>query len=127
MLQFICKGWENARGCRIFKNISCYSLSNPQNTKRIEVLKFKNISCYSLSVCCVGCGLKKHNLKTSHVTVYLHPMQLPFGINPYLKTSHVTVYQEYLYIKSNNSSFKNISCYSLSSVRRGAYICFYII
>ena len=92
MLQFICKGWENARGCRIFKNISCYSLS-----MQGEIDK-----------------LNQQNLKTSHVTVYLHPMQLPFGINPYLKTSHVTVYPDPEKSAPDPEAFKNISCYSLS-------------
>ena len=32
-----------------FKNISCYSLSNPQEIKSAGKWKFKNISCYSLS------------------------------------------------------------------------------
>lgn len=25
---YFCKGWENARGCKIFQYISCYCLSN---------------------------------------------------------------------------------------------------
>ena len=80
MLQFIETEAEKLLRESIFKNISCYSLSNPQEIKSAGKWKFKNISCYSLSVCCVGCGLKKHNLKTSHVTVYQRKEELNRGL-----------------------------------------------
>ena len=49
MLQFIETEAEKLLRESIFKNISCYSLSNPQEIKSAGKWKFKNISCYSLS------------------------------------------------------------------------------
>ena len=94
MLLFICKGWENARGCKIFQYISCYCLSE----KVATVLLRKQCISIHLMLLFIGKSCNAFIKETV-----------------YFNTSHVTVYHAAICVSVRIwSEFQYISCYCLS-------------
>ena len=93
MLLFICKGWENARGCKIFQYISCYCLSEKVATLllRKQCISIHLMLLFIMLLFAYRCA-SGQNFNTSHVTVYRN--QPLFSILP--------------------MQFQYISCYCLS-------------
>ena len=94
MLLFICKGWENARGCKIFQYISCYCLSEKVATLllRKQCISIHLMLLFIMLLFAYRCA-SGQNFNTSHVTVYHLYSKTCTMFQFNFNTSHVTVYQ----------------------------------